>query len=92
MENWFEHDGKKVDLSKLTRIYPAVLINAGGEFATVSLEWAEMKADRIEIQSYVLVCDIDPIGEVPVNRVEFHYPDKGELFEAIETVSAQLKR
>lgn len=91
MTNWFEHDGKRVDLSKLTRIYPAVLINAGGESATVSLEWAEMKADRVEIQSYVLVCDIDPIGEIPINRIEFHYPSKDELFNAIEAVSSQLR-
>lgn len=89
-EMWFESDGKKIDLSKVTRLYPAVLIHAGGESASVSLEWAELKSDVIEIETYVLICDFDPIGEVPLNRVELRFPTKEALFDAMRNISEIL--
>lgn len=89
-EIWFESDGKRVDLSKVTRMYPAVVIHAGGESASVSLEWAELKANVIEIEAYVVVCDFDPIGEIPHNRVELRFPTKDALFEAMQEISGIL--
>lgn len=88
--NIFEADGKLIDLAKITRIYPAVLIHAGGESASVSLEWAEMKADQITIETYLLVCDFDPIGEVPVNRIELRYPTKEALLSAIQCIAQRI--
>lgn len=85
------HGDIEIDLSKLTRLYPAVLIHAAGESASVSIEWAELKADQIEIEAYVLICDTDPIGEVPTNRVELRYPSKEKLFEAMQEISDHLK-
>jgi hypothetical protein len=87
----FEADGKQVDLSKVTRLYPAALIHAAGECASVSLEWAELKADVITIDAYVLICDFDPIGEVPINRVELRYKTKDELFQVMQEISQQLR-
>jgi len=89
-EIWFEADGKKVDLSKVTRLYPAVLIHAGGESASVSLEWAEMKADVVAVEAYVLICDVDPIGEIPVNRIELRFPTKDALIQAMHDVAGML--
>lgn len=89
-EIWFEADGKKVDLSKVTRLYPAVLIHAGGESASVSLEWAEMKADVVAVEAYVLICDVDPIGEIPVNRIELRFPTKDALMQAMHDVAGML--
>ena len=85
------HGDIEIDLSKLTRLYPAVLIHAAGESASVSIEWAEMKADQVEIEAYVLICDTDPLGEVPINRVELRYPSKEKLFEAMQEISDHLK-
>jgi hypothetical protein len=90
-EIWFESGNQKIDLSKITRLYPAVLIYAAGERASVSLEWAEMKADMIVLESYVLICDFDPVGEVPINRIELRYATKEELFEAMRTIAEVLK-
>lgn len=87
----FEVDGKKIDLSKVTRLYPAALIHAAGERASVSLEWAELKADVITIEAYVLICDFDPIGEVPINRVELRYETKDELFQVMQEISQRLR-
>ena len=87
----FEADGKQIDLSKVTRLYPAALIHAAGGRASVSLEWAELKADVITIEAYVLICDFDPIGEVPINRVELRYETKDELFQVMQEISQRLR-
>jgi len=90
-ENFYEVAGKRIDLSKVTRLYPAVLVNAAGECASVSLEWAEMKADVIKIEAYVLICDVDPIGEIPVNRIELKYESKEALFKTMQEIASRLQ-
>lgn len=87
----YEADGKEIDLLKITRLYPAALISAGGESASVSLEWAEMKAEQITLEAYVLICDFDPVGEVPINRIELRYATKEALFEAMQEIAQKLR-
>ncbi|MFY9143608.1 hypothetical protein [Sulfuricurvum sp.] len=87
----FEANGKQIDLMKITRLYPAALINAGGESASVSLEWAELKADKITLEAYVLICDFDPVGEVPINRVELRYETKEELINVMNEIAQKLQ-
>lgn len=87
----FEANGQEIDLGKLTRLYPAALIHAGGESASVSLEWAELKADQIILEAYVLICDFDPVGEVPINRIELRYSTRDELFSVMETIAHKLQ-
>ncbi|ADR33402.1 hypothetical protein Sulku_0736 [Sulfuricurvum kujiense DSM 16994] len=86
----YSADGKEIDLTKITRLYPAALIHAGGESASVSLEWAEMKAEQITLEAYVLICDFDPVGEVPINRIELRYGTKEELFDAMQEIAQKL--
>jgi len=88
---YFSSEGE-IDLSKVTRLYPAALISAGGESASVSLEWADLKKDQIILEAYVLICDFDPVGEVPINRVELRFETKEKLFEAMNEISNLLKR
>jgi hypothetical protein len=87
----FEADGKQIDLMKITRLYPAALINAGGESASVSLEWAELKAEKITLEAYVLICDFDPVGEVPINRIELRYETKDELISVMQEIAQKLQ-
>lgn len=87
----FEANGQEIDLGKLTRLYPAALIHAGGESASVSLEWAELKADQITLEAYVLICDFDPVGEVPINRIELRYSTKEELFSVMQEIAHKLQ-
>ena len=87
----FEANNYKIDLKKITRLYPAALIHAGGESASVSLEWAELKADQITLLSYVLICDFDPVGEVPINRIELRYSTKEELFTVMQEIAQKLQ-
>lgn len=88
----FRRGEEQIDVTKITRLYPAALIHAGGESASVSLEWAELKAGQIMLESYILVCDVDPIGEVPLNRIEFRYETKEELFEAMQEIAHLIRR
>lgn len=87
----YKADGKEIDLRKITRLYPAALISAGGESASVSLEWAELKAGQITLETYVLICDFDPVGEVPINRIELRYETKEALFEAMQEIAQKLR-
>lgn len=87
----FKVNGNEIDLTKITRLYPAVLIHAGGESASVSLEWAELKAEKVKVEAYVLICDFDPVGELPINRVELRYTTKEELFDVMQAISHKLK-
>ncbi len=86
----YEAQGHKVDLSTITRLYPAAIVEAGGEIAQVSLEWAAMKKDEVPISSYVLVFDIDPLGEIPENRIELVYETEAELIEVMKDVAKYL--
>ncbi|MDQ1297846.1 MAG: hypothetical protein QG558_384 [Campylobacterota bacterium] len=87
----YTYEGGEIDVSLVTRLYPAALISAAGESAQVSLEWAEMKKDRIVLEAYVLICDFDPIGDVPINRVEIRYETKEALFGAMQDIASLVK-
>ncbi|MEA3522154.1 MAG: hypothetical protein U9R50_04200 [Campylobacterota bacterium] len=86
----YKAQNREIDLEKITRLYPAATVNASGERAQVSLEWAQMKADVITIESYVLIFDIDPLEEEPKNRIELIFESKEELLEAINDVAQYL--
>jgi len=86
----YRYEGGEIDLARVTRLYPAALISAGGESASVSLEWADLKKDVIALECYLLVCDFDPVGEVPLNRVELRFETKEELFAAMHDIAAML--
>lgn len=83
----YYYEGNEIDLTRITRLYPAALIRAGGESASVSLEWADLKKEIVTLECYVLICDFDPIGEVPINRVELRFQTKEELFAAMEEIA-----
>jgi hypothetical protein len=87
----FKMGAQQIDLAKITRLYPAALIHAGGESASVSLEWAELKAEQITLEAYVLICDFAPVGEVPLNRVELRFETKEELFSVMQEMATQIK-
>lgn len=84
-------EGQEIDLSKITRLYPAALISAGGESASVSLEWAELKAEQITLEAYVLICDFDSVGEVPLNRIELRFETKEELFTLMQEIAQKIQ-
>jgi len=83
----YRAQGLALDLSKITRLYPAAIVEGAGAEAQVSLEWAELKKEEVRIAEYVLVFDFDPPGEVPVQRQILHFETKEALFETMQTLS-----
>jgi hypothetical protein len=77
----------EIDLSKLTRLYPAVVIELGGDVAEMSLEWADMNGDKVRVLNYVLVFDFTPMGEEEKIKTILKFSSKDELIEEMQKVS-----
>jgi len=89
----YTYNNETYDLTKVTRLYPAATIEVpGGDSAQVSLEWADLKQDKISIAYFVLVFDFDPVGEVPVNRKELKCETKEELFAVMQEVNVYFSK
>ena len=87
----YKSHGYDLDLSRITRLYPAVTVDVHGEFAQVSLEWAELNGAKVKLDSYILVFDFDPLGEVVKSRVELSFDTKEELFDEMQKVDKFVK-
>lgn len=89
----YKYKNEEYDLTKVTRLYPAAVVEVPGEDgAQVSLEWADMKKEIVNISHYVLVFDFDPVGEVPVNRKELVCESKDELFSVMGEVNTYFSK
>lgn len=88
----YKAQGHTLDLTKITRLYPAATVEAAGEVAHVSLEWAELKKEEVPISAFILVFDFDPLGEIPENRIELLYESREELIAAMTEVAALLEQ
>ena len=76
-----------LDLDKLTRLYPAVVIEMQGEMAEMSLEWMEMNEGKVNIVHYVLVFDFTPLNEDVKDRTTLIFETKDELIAEMQEVS-----
>jgi hypothetical protein len=75
-----------VDLSKLTRLYAAALIEAGGEQAEMSLEWMEMSGEKVKLIEYVLVFDFTPPGADERVKTILRFETKEALLTEMQKV------
>ena len=80
-----------IDLSKLTRLYPAAVVEIQGEVAEMSLEWMDMNEGKVTLKEYVLVFDFTLIGEENKNKKTLIFKTKDELIEVMREVSQLLK-
>jgi len=81
-----------LDLSKITRLYPAVVVDMQGEVAEMSLEWMEMNAEvvrsgKIKIVHFVLVFDFTPMSEDVKERTTLVFSNYEELMTEIQVVA-----
>jgi len=75
-----------ISLEKLTRLYPAVIIDMQGEIAEMSLEWFELYGDKVKFINFVLVFDYTPSGEDIKNRKVLKFLNKDELLNVMSEV------
>ncbi|MDA7817715.1 hypothetical protein N9A28_05960 [Sulfurimonas sp.] len=76
-----------IDLSKITRLYPAAVVSVNGETAEMSLEWMDMNEGKVELTSYVLVFDFTLPKEEVRDKKELHFDTKKELLETMQEVA-----
>ena len=79
-----------LDLDKITRLYPAVVVDMQGEVAEMSLEWEELYGDKVKIVHYVLVFDFTPLNEDVKDRTTLVFSTKEALIEEIQKVALLL--
>lgn len=79
-----------LDLSRVTRLYPAVVVEMYGEVAEMSLEWEELYGEKVKIVHYVLVFDFTPLHEDVKERTTLIYATRDELLEEIQEVAKYL--
>jgi hypothetical protein len=76
-----------IDLTKLTRLYPAAVVEMQGEVAEMSLEWTELNEDKVNLKEYVLVFDFTPPKEEIKDKKILHFKTKDELLETMTEVA-----
>ena len=76
-----------LDLSKVTRLYPAGVVDMYGEVAEMSLEWIDMNAEKINLKHFVLVFDFAPLDAEVKDRKVLVYESKDELMSAMQEVA-----
>ena len=79
----------EIDLSKVIRLYGAVVIDMQGEIAEMSLEWYDMYNDKVKLIDYVLVFDYTQAGDKERSNTTLHFETKEALIEEMQKV-AQL--
>lgn len=81
-----------LDLTKLTRLYPAVVVDMQGEIAEMSLEWFELYGEKVKFISFVLVFDYTSSGEEEKIRTVLEFDNKNELIETMQEVSKVFQK
>lgn len=76
-----------LDLSKITRFYPAVVVDLHGEVAEMSLEWMELYGEKVKLVSYILVFDFTQPQDDAKNRTVLEFETKEELIETMSEVA-----
>ncbi len=76
-----------IDLNKLTRLYPAVVVDMQGERAEMSLEWMDLYAQKVKLVHYVLVFDATPPGENSKIRTVLTFESKEALLQEMAEVA-----
>ena len=80
----------EINLEKVTRLYPAGVVNIDGEVAEMSLQWCEMNEDKVNITHYVLVFDFTLANEKIRNKKELKFDTLNELMQTMKEVSQFL--
>jgi len=79
-----------LDLEKITRLYPAVVVEMEGQQAEMSLEWCEMYAERVKIVKYVLVFDFTRPSDDEKTKTVLEFATKEALVDEMSEVAKFL--
>ena len=83
----YKSQDAEIDLDKITRLYPAAVIEMYGEVAEMSLEWMEDNASKVKLLQYVLVFDLTPLSEEVKEKKTLTFETREELIDAMTEVA-----
>ena len=83
----YESKEGALDLEKVTRLYPAAVVDMQGEVAEMSLEWTELYGEKVKILHYVLVFDFTPLHEDVKERTTLVFESREALMQEIQEVA-----
>ncbi len=83
----YKFENEEIDLSRVTRLYPAALIELDGETAEMSLEWMDTNEGKVQLHNYVLVFDFTPLKEEVKDKKVLHFETKEELIQEMQEVA-----
>jgi len=76
-----------IDLTNLTRLYPAAVVDLDGDVSEMSLEWTDDNGDKVNILRYVLVFDFTPHGQEEKIKTTLNFDTKDELIAELQKVA-----
>ena len=76
-----------IDLSTITRLYPAAVIQMYGEVAEMSLEWMQDNAQKVTLLHYVLVFDFTPLNEEVKKKQTLVFDTHEKLIAAMTEIA-----
>jgi hypothetical protein len=82
----------ELDLSNITRLYPAAVVDMQGEVAEMSLEWIDLYGDKVKILKYVLVFDFTPLHEDVKDRKILEFETKEALIAEMSEVAKLFEK
>jgi len=74
---------KEIELSRVFRIYPAVLIEYQNEQTEMSLEWIEQNSEKVKIITFLLVFDYD---KNRTEQIKIEFENQKDLIQAINEI------
>ena len=77
-----------VDLTNLTRVYPASVVELDGEVSEMSLEWTELNEDKVDVLRYILVFDFTPHGQDEKLKTTYNFDTIDDLIVELHKVAA----
>ncbi len=83
----YKSNNGNIDLTNLTRLYPASVVDLDGDVSEMSLEWTELNGDKVNILRYILVFDFTPHGEDDKVKTIVNFDTKDELIIELQKVA-----
>jgi len=79
---------KEIDISRVFRIYPAVLIEYQNEQTEMSLEWIEQNSEKVKVITFLLVFDYD---KNRTEQVKIEFENQKDVIKAINEIYEIIK-
>jgi hypothetical protein len=82
----YKSKNEEINLEKLTRVYPASVVELDGDVSEMSLEWTDINESKVKVLKYVLVFDFTPLNQEEKSKTTLSFDTKDELILEMQKV------